>query len=116
MSENTHSQSFAIIETTTSLDRIRQLLAMEKAVLACALVPRDASPHPYLWIDVCADGHDAKTAARAVRSTLSTLIDAADRGLLDDFRIVSGASVLRLRDGQSPDLLPINEPPPSQSP
>ncbi|MEO5559327.1 MAG: hypothetical protein ABIO49_05930 [Dokdonella sp.] len=116
MSESTHSQSFAIVETTTSLDRIRQLLAMERAVLACALVPRATSPHPYLWIDVCADGHDAKTAIRAVRSTLSTLIDAADRGLLDDFRIVSGANVLRLRDGRSHVLLPIDEFPPAQSP
>lgn len=115
MSESTHNQSFAIVETTTSLDRIRQLLAMEKAVLACALVPKEKSPHPYLWIDVCTDGSDAAMAVRAVRSTLSTLIDAADRGLLDDFRIVSGANVLKFRDGQSHDQSPIDEPRAAQS-
>lgn len=115
MSQSTQNQTFAIVETTTSLDRIRQLLALEKAVLACALVPRDASPHPYLWLDVCTDGQDAATAVRAVRSTLSTLIDAADRGLLEDFRIVSGANVLRIRDGHSRDRGTFDGPPAAQS-
>lgn len=100
MAESAHIQSFAVVETSTPMERIRQEMAMEGTLLKCILVPRAASAGTPTLIDICTDGRDTVATVRNVRSTLFALSDAADRGLIEDFRVIKGSNLLRTSAGR----------------
>ena len=87
--------SFAVIETTTSLQQLQQVLATQRGPAVCQLRLCEVSPQGYSWFNLCIDDSDALQAFTTARNVLQVLLDAADRGLVQHFRIVSGADLLR---------------------
>jgi hypothetical protein len=88
-------QPLAVIETVTALDDVRRLLGNERHAAEFRLEPCVESPHGYHWFNVCVDTRDAESAIYTVRSVLGALLDLADRRLVEHFRIVTGADLLR---------------------
>lgn len=94
-SGNGTMQPLAVIETVTQLEELQRLLGSEQQPAAFRLEPCGKSPHGYFWFNVCVDLSEAIDAMRTVRSVLSALLDGADRGVVEHFRIVIGADLLR---------------------
>jgi hypothetical protein len=88
----------AVIETVTGIEELQHLLAGEIHLAAFRLEKCAESPQGYSWFNVCVDGSDPLNAMRTVRSVLHSLLDGADRGLVEHFRIVIGADLLRHPD------------------
>jgi hypothetical protein len=93
-------RSLAVIETVTAVAELRHVLSSERGLAPFSLEKCTESPQGYSWFNVCVDTTDAIEAMRTVRSVLFCLLDAADRGLVEHFRIVIGADLLR-RSGAS---------------
>ena len=89
-------QSLAVIETTTSLDKLRRILGEENRVATAFNLEHcnDFAPG-YPRFNVCVDASNAIQAYGAARCILLALLDAADRGMVSHFRIVLGADLLR---------------------
>jgi hypothetical protein len=88
-------RSLAVIETITAVAQLQHVLSSERHLAPFALEKCIESPQGYSWFNVCVDTTDAIEAMRTVRSVLFCLPDAADRGLVEHFRIVIGADLLR---------------------
>lgn len=88
-------QSLAVIETATRIDELRRILGQEKHTAAFALEPCRSAPPGRAWFNIHVDGTNAINAVITVREVLCALLDGADRGLVEHFRIVSGADLLR---------------------
>ncbi len=91
-------QSLAVIETVTKLEELQHLLVSEPRPAAFRLEPCGKSPHGYFWFNVSVDLSEVADAMRTVRSVLGALLDGADRGVVEHFRIVIGADLLRRPD------------------
>lgn len=91
-------QPLAVIETVTRLEELQHLLLSEPRPAAFRLEPCGKSPHGYFWFNISVDLSEVTDAMRTVRSVLSALLDGADRGVIEHFRIVIGADLLRRPD------------------
>jgi hypothetical protein len=89
-------RSFATVETSSSLDEIRDAIGVEHRRSAFRIVAGHASPYGSSRYDLSIDGADSRAAVETARSLLGSLLDAADRGMLLNFRIVLGADLLRV--------------------
>lgn len=88
----------AVIETITRLEELQHLLGSEQQPAAFRVEQCERSPSGYGWFNVMVDLSDANAAMRTIRSVLHVLLDAADRGVVEHFRIVIGADLLRRPD------------------
>ncbi|MEO5625383.1 MAG: hypothetical protein ABIQ70_05190 [Dokdonella sp.] len=88
----------AVIETITRLDELQRLFGDERRPAAFRIEQCEKSPQGYGWFNVLVDLSEADDAMRTVRSVLHALLDAADRGVVEHFRIVIGADLLRRAD------------------
>lgn len=88
----------AVIETITRLEELQHVLGGERRPAAFHLEQCEKSPQGYAWFNVLVDLSEASDAMRTVRSVLHALLDAADRGIVEHFRIVIGADLLRRPD------------------
>lgn len=85
----------AVIETLTAIDVLQHILGGEVHLAAFRLEKCAQSPLGYPWFNVYVDGSHALDTMKTIRGILYTLLDAADRGLVEHFRIVIGADLLR---------------------
>jgi hypothetical protein len=85
----------AVIETASTLGELQHALSAERRLSPFDLQKCSESPQGYSWFNVCVDTSDPIDAMRTVRSVLFCLLDAADRGVVEHFRIVIGADLLR---------------------
>jgi hypothetical protein len=85
----------AVIETVSVLGELQHVLSSERHRSPFELQKCNESPQGYSWFNVCVDTSDPLEAMRTVRSILFCLLDAADRGIVEHFRIVIGADLLR---------------------
>lgn len=85
----------AVIETVTRLEELQHLLGGERPPAAFCLEQCEKSPQGYGWFNILVDLSEANDAMRTIRSVLHVLLDAADRGVVQHFRIVIGADLLR---------------------
>jgi len=88
----------AVIETVSTLGELQHVLSSERHLSPFDLQKCTESPQGYSWFNVCVDTSDPVGAMRTVRSVLFCLLDAADRGMVEHFRIVIGADLLRRPD------------------
>ena len=87
-------RSYAIFETSTSLDDVDRFLRAQQPSLCCELraIAGDTSVPRH---EILVLGDDVIAAFRIVRSALCMLIDGADSGVIARFKIVHGADLLR---------------------
>ena len=85
----------AVVETVSTLGELQHALSGERHLSPFDLQKCNESPQGYSWFNVCVDTSDPVEAMRTVRSILFCLLDAADRGMVEHFRIVIGADLLR---------------------
>lgn len=85
----------AVVETISTLGDLQHVLSTERHLSPFELHKCNESPQGYSWFNVCVDTSDPIDAMRTVRSVLFCLLDAADRGMVEHFRIVNGADLLR---------------------
>ena len=85
----------AVIETITRLEDLQHELGGELRPAAFRLEQCGKSPQGYAWVNILVDLTEPTDAMRTVRSVLGALLDAADRGVVEHFRIVIGADLLR---------------------
>jgi len=99
--------SLAVVEMTSPIAGVQQLLADEPQAAEFRLEPCADSPPGSHWVNVCVDMTDALAAMRTIRNVLFSLLHLADRGLVGHFRIVTGSDLLRRPetnpDGGAPD-------------
>ena len=88
----------AVIETITRLEDLQHLLGSAQQSAAVLIEQCEKSPHGYGWFNIMVELSDANAAMRTIRSVLHVLLDAADRGVVEHFRIVIGADLLRRPD------------------
>lgn len=88
-------QSLAVVEMTSQISHVQQLLAGESFAAEFRLEPCRESPPGSHWANVCVDMTDALAAMHTIRSVLFALLHLADRGLVEHFRIVTGTDLLR---------------------
>jgi len=83
---------FATFEASASADDIRMLV--DEPHRAGIRIERSAdSPLGLDWFDICADENDLNTAVESTSAVLLALDAAAERGVLRDFRVLSGARI-----------------------
>ncbi|HEU4664050.1 MAG TPA: hypothetical protein VFS55_08470 [Dokdonella sp.] len=87
--------TLAVIETTASLEDVRDLLAGFAGAAPFRIEHFIKSPHGSSWYSVCVAVSQTDDALATTRGVLEALLHFADRGLLDRFRIVWGSWVLR---------------------
>ncbi|WP_395683642.1 hypothetical protein [Dokdonella sp.] len=87
--------SLAVVEMTSRISYVQQLLASESYAAEFRLEPSRNAPPGSHWVDVCVDMTDALAAMRTIRNVLLSLLHLADRGLVGHFRIVTGSDLLR---------------------
>ena len=87
--------SLAVVETTSPIADVQQLLAAEPQAAQFRLEPCADSPPGSHWVNVCVEMTDALAAMRTIRNVLFSLLHLADRGLVEHFRIVTGSDLLR---------------------
>ncbi len=85
----------AVVETISALGDLQHVLSTVRNLSPFELQKCNESPQGYSWFNVRVDTSDAVEAMRTVRSVLFCLLDAADRGMVEHFRIVNGADLLR---------------------
>lgn len=88
----------AVIETITRLQELQHLLGSEQRPAEFRIEQCEKSPQGYGWFNIMVDLSEANAAMRTIRSVLHALLDAADRGVVEHFRIVIGADLLRRTD------------------
>jgi hypothetical protein len=102
MSDNdkvtTSMQPLAVIETITRLETLQHVLGGERRPATFRLEQCEKSPHGHVWFNILVDRSEAAAALRTIRSVLCALLDGADRGVVEHFRIVIGADLLRRPD------------------
>jgi hypothetical protein len=99
--------SLAVVEMTSPITHVQQLVAAEPQAAEFRLEPCVDSPPGSHWVNVCVDMTDALAAMRTIRNVLLSLLHLADRGLVEHFRIVIGSDLLRRPEphvgGRTPD-------------
>ena len=95
-------RSFATIETSSSVGEIGDAIGIEQRRSAFRIVPAGESPPGACRYDLCIDPANSAAADETARSLLGSLLDAADRGMLNHFRIVTGTDLLRTRSTATP--------------
>ncbi|MEO7433364.1 MAG: hypothetical protein ABIR62_15405 [Dokdonella sp.] len=85
----------AVVETVSTLGDLQHVLSSERDLSAFAFQKCNESPQGYSWFNVCVESADPIEAMKTVRSVLFCLLDAADRGVVEHFRIVIGTDLLR---------------------
>lgn len=104
---NTHSADLAqwgvvaVFESSSCVEDLRSIVDAENPHLLYQLTLHDHAANRPVWYDLCVDFSDASRAFRAARTVLATLLDAADRGILQPLHIVTGADLLRSRFGNA---------------
>ncbi|MEO7325330.1 MAG: hypothetical protein ABIW82_10930 [Dokdonella sp.] len=88
----------AVVETITRVEELQHLLGSERQPATFRLEQCEKSPQGYTWFNILVDLSEAGDAMRTIRSVLHVLLDAADRGVVEHFRIVIGADLLRRPD------------------
>ena len=89
-------RSLAVVETTTEADDLKLLLRSENLRPMCTIDAHTESPPGYRWLSLSVADPDPRVAMRSMKSALTILLDAADRGVVRNFRIVTGADFLRI--------------------
>jgi hypothetical protein len=89
-------RGMAVVETTTQADDLKLLLNSENLRPNCSVEACAESPPGYHWLNLSVVDADQRAVLRSMKSALTILLDAADRGVLRNFRIVTGADVLRI--------------------
>lgn len=84
---------FATFETSAPADDIRLLLHAESSCNGAEIHRSFDSPANADWFDIYADENRLGAAVDSTASVLIALDSAADRGLLHDFRVLSGARI-----------------------
>jgi hypothetical protein len=87
--------SLAVVEMTSRISYVQQLLDSESYAAEFRLEPCRNSPPGSHWVDICVDMTDALAAMRTIRNVLLSLLHLADRELVGHFRIVTGSDLLR---------------------
>jgi len=98
--------SLAVVEMTSPIADVQQLLAAEPQTAQFRLEPCADSPPGSHWVNVCVEMTDALAAMRTIRNVLFSLLHLADRGLVEDFRIVTGSDLLRRPEPRIDDGTP----------
>jgi hypothetical protein len=98
--------SLAVVEMTSPIADVQQLLATEPQAAEFRLEPCADSPPGSHWVNVCVDMTDALAAMRTIRNVLFSLLHLADRGLVEHFRIVIGSDLLRRPEPDADDGAP----------
>jgi hypothetical protein len=102
--------SLAVVEMTSPISGVQQILASEPQAAAFRLEPCADSPPGSHWVNVCVDMTDALAAMRTIRNVLFSLLHLADRGLVEHFRIVTGSDLLRRPESHIGDGTPDDGP------
>jgi hypothetical protein len=102
--------SLAVVEMTSPITGVQQILASEPQAAAFRLEPCADSPPGSHWVNVCVDMTDALAAMRTIRNVLFSLLHLADRGLVEHFRIVTGSDLLRRPESHIGDGTPDDGP------
>ncbi|MFC4821938.1 hypothetical protein [Dokdonella ginsengisoli] len=87
---------FATFETSASDDDIRMLLLGDSNCEEAEIRNSSDSPPNASWFDVYADENRLKAAMHSTVSVLLVLDEAADRGLLHDFKVLAGARIWKM--------------------
>ena len=95
-------RSLARIETSSSVAEIGDAIGIEQRRSAFRIVPVRESPPGACHYDLYIDTANSAAADETARSLLGSLLDAADRGMLNHFRIVIGTDLLRARSTATP--------------
>jgi len=90
-SQQRRMRCFATFETSAPADDIRLLLLSESTCIGAEIHRSQDSPANADWFDIYADENHLENAFHSTASVLIALDSAADRGLLHDFRVLSGS-------------------------
>lgn len=87
--------TLAVVETTASVEELRDLLAGFASAAPFRIEHFIRSPHGTSWYSVCVAVSQTDDALATTRAVLEALLHFADGGRLDHLRIVWGSWVLR---------------------
>jgi len=93
-------QSFATVTTSSRLEALQAAVGVEQRRTAFEIVPLADHSASHPRFDLRADSANIGAAIDTVRSLLGSLMDAADRGMLCDFKVAEGADLLHRIPGK----------------
>jgi hypothetical protein len=89
------ARTFVTVSTTSGLDAVQIAIGMERRRTPFQVVPVMLKAGEKPAFDLRADPTDRTAAIDTMRSLLGSLMDASDRGMLEQFEITLGADLLR---------------------